>query len=158
MSIFTATVESEAEVSASPAKVWSILSDPRALVRLTPLLRKIQPAGELWVWQMRELNALGASLTPQFTEKMRFEENKLIKFTHAPPASQRERIGAAGSYQLAETAQGVHLSISLSVSADLPLPKAMAPAVKRVMKQTMSMMGDRFAANLLKELGAATVS
>ena len=157
MSVFTATVESEAEVDATPAKVWSLLSDPTALVRLTPLLCNIEATGELWVWQMRELNALGASLAPQFTEKMRFEENKLISFRHAPPTGQRERIGSEGTYELTETARGVHLAINLSVTADLPLPAPMGPAVRRVMKQTMSMMGDRFAANLLKELGAKTV-
>ena len=153
MTDFTATVVSEADVKATPAQVWAILSDPQALVRLTPLLQKIEPAGELWIWQMREVKALGAALTPKFTEKMRFEENKLINFSHAPVAGERERIGAEGIYELAEIKDGVHLSISLSVSADLPLPKAAGPAVRRVMKQTMSMMGDRFAANLLKELG-----
>jgi hypothetical protein len=61
-------------------------------------------------------------------------------------------VGAQGRYDLADIPTGVHLAISLTITADLPLPKAAGPAVRSVMRRTLTMMGDKFSANLLADL------
>jgi hypothetical protein len=86
---------------------------------------------------------------------MTFTEQTSIVYTHAPPPGQRERIGVEGRYDLSDSEAGVHLAISLTVTAELALPRATTHAVQRVMRQTMTMMGDRFSRNLLKDLAGA---
>jgi hypothetical protein len=152
MTTFSVTVSSVAEVEADRHDVWTRLADPDTLVRLTPLLTRIEAAGERWTWHLVELKGLGTGVTPVFTEHMEFVPESSIVFTHQPAPGVRERVGAEGRYDLADSPIGVHLAISLTITADLPLPKAAGPAVRNVMRRTMTMMGDRFSANLLADL------
>ena len=96
---------------------------------------------------------LGAAITPCFTERMVFDENERIDFTHESPKGTHEKTGAEGWYVLKDVDGGTHLAISLTLSADLPLPRAANGAVTRVMRGVMQRMGDRFSANLLRHLG-----
>lgn len=152
MTTFSVTVDSVADVEADRHDVWVRLADPDTLVRLTPLLTRIEAAGGTWTWHLIELKGLGTGLTPVFTVQMDFDPERSIVFTHRPAPGVRERVGAEGRYDLADSPMGVHLSISLTITADLPLPKSAGPAVRKVMRRTMTMMGDRFSANLLADL------
>jgi len=149
MARFTASTRSDALVKADRMKVWNVLTDPVLLPKLTPYLAKIVADGDHWRWEMVKLPVLNLTIAPSFTEKMTFEEGKRIEFTHDPPASTKERAAAEGWYELRETDQGTELSIDLTLEVELPLPRAAAPAVNKVMKRVMDGMGDKFAANLL---------
>lgn len=153
MTRFTATTESHAIVPADRTDIWNALTDPELLPRLTPLLRRIDAHGDIWTWHMTRISALGVSISPSFTERMRFDEGHRIEYTHQPPSGQRERAGAEGWYDLADVGGGTELKISLSLEVDLPLPRRTAPAVRGVMQATMTRMGERFSANLLRHLG-----
>lgn len=153
MSTFSATVETDAVVAAERKKIWDVLTDPVLLPRLTPLLNSIDADGDVWVWHMMRIAALGVSIIPTFTEQMVFDEARRIDYTHQPPAGTHERAGADGWYLLEDVEGGTKLSISLTLGVELPLPKAAAPAVTRVMQATMARTGDRFSANLLDHLG-----
>jgi carbon monoxide dehydrogenase subunit G len=152
---FTETVTSTADVASSRGEVWARLVDPDALVRLTPLLTRIDAHGDTWVWHLSKVGGLGLSVQPCFTEHMVFVEEQSIDFTHQPPGGSKEWIGVTGHYELSDHDRGVHLAISLEITADLPLPGAAGPAVRKVMRQTMQLMGDRFSKNLLADLGVA---
>ena len=149
MATFTASTRSEALVKADRMKVWAALTDPDLLPRLTPYLSRIVVDGDHWRWEMVRLPVLNLNIAPSFTEKMTFEEGKRIEFTHDPPAGARERASAEGWYELSDTPEGTQLSIDLGLCVELPLPRAAAPAVNRVMQRVMDGMGDKFAANLL---------
>ena len=58
-----------------------------------------------------------------------------------------------GRYTLTDTDDGTHLAIRLEVSADLPLPKVSAPAVKAAMRAVMGTMGIGFERGFRRELG-----
>lgn len=156
MTTFSVTVDSVADVEADRHEVWARLADPDSLVRLTPLLTRIEADADTWIWHLVELKGLGIGVTPSFTEHMDFEDESSIVFSHRPPPGARERVGAQGRYDLRDSPTGVHLAISLTITADLPLPKAAGPAVRKVMRRTMTMMGDRFSANLLADLPPRT--
>lgn len=158
MTTFSVTVDSVADVAADRHEVWARLADPDTLVRLTPLLTRIDADGESWTWHLIELKGLGTRVTPVFTEHMVFDPEASIVFTHQPAPGVRERVGAEGRYDLADTATGVRLAISLTITADLPLPRTAGPAVRSVMRRTMTMMGDRFSANLLADLPPRVVA
>lgn len=158
MTTFSATVNSEADVSASRAAIWAALTDPDLLPRLTPLLDSISADGDTWCWSMMKISALGVSIAPSFTEKMTFDEPERIEYTHNPPPGARERAGAEGVYALADIDGGTRLSIDLTLHVDLPLPRAAEPAVRRVMEKTMERTGDRFSQNLLRHLDASTLT
>jgi carbon monoxide dehydrogenase subunit G len=151
---FEANVESVADISASRDDVWMALTDANLLPRLTPLLNKIDVDGDRWRWHMMKIAALGVSVMPVFTETMHFEDGKRIEYNHTPPDGKRERAGAEGVYELSDVDGGTHLTISLTLRVDLPLPKASARAVQRVMKSTMNRTGEKFSQNLLTHLGA----
>lgn len=152
MTLFSVTVDSVADVAADRHEVWARLADPQSLVRLTPLLTSIEAHGDTWLWRLVEIKGLGIGVMPMFTEHMEFDAESSIVFSHRPPPGTRERVGAQGRYDLADSPTGVRLAISLTITADLPLPKSAGPAVRRVMRRTMTMMGDRFSANLLADL------
>jgi carbon monoxide dehydrogenase subunit G len=154
MTCFESTVDSTADISASRSEVWRALTDPVLLPKLTPLLSKIDVDGNKWRWHMMRIAALGVSVVPVFTETMTFEEEKRIEYLHTPADGKRERAGAEGTYELSDVEGGTHLSISLTLRVDLPLPKASARPVQRVMKRTMERTGDKFSANLLRHLNA----
>lgn len=157
MNRFSATNESEAVVAADRAAIWAALTDPVLLPKLTPLLKSIDTDGDQWRWHMIRIAALGVSISPCFTERMRFEDGHRIEFAHEPPAGVREHAAAEGFYELTDVEGGTHLAIKLTLCVELPLPKLAAPAVSKVMGVTMAQTGERFSANLLKHLGATEV-
>ncbi len=150
---FSATTDSTAVVAADRSDIWAALTDPVVLAGLTPLLQRIETDGDLWRWEMQKLPVLGLAVDPTFTERMTFTDRARIEFTHAPPADATERAGAEGWYELSDADGGTHLAISLTLQVELPLSRLAAPAVGAVMKQAMSLTGDRFAANLARHLG-----
>jgi hypothetical protein len=140
-------------VAADRADLWAVLTDPDMLASLTPLLERIDADGDLWRWDMAGLSVLGVGVAPSFTERMRFEEARLIEYTHEPPAGVVERAGATGWYRLSDVHGGVELAIRLRLSLELPLSRVVAPAVTRAMAATMQAIGNRFSRNLLRHLG-----
>lgn len=141
-------------MSADRAAVWEILVDPLLLPKLTPLLSRIEADGDRWRWHLVRLKVLGVGISPVFTERMTFDDKRRIDFTHEPPAGVTEWAGAEGHYELSDVEGGTHLAIELTLDVDLPLSRLAAPVVTRTMQTTMQMMGDRFSANLLRQLGA----
>ena len=154
MTWFEANVASTADISAQRADVWQALTDPVLLPKLTPLLSSIDVDGDKWRWHMMKIAALGVSVVPVFTETMAFQDQSRIDYDHTPPPGKRERAGALGVYELGDVDGGTRLDISLTLRVDLPLPKASAPAVQRIMRRTMERTGAKFAQNLLTHLGA----
>lgn len=156
---FSATTDSDAVVAADRSRIWTVLTDPVLLPRLTPLLRRIEvregdPGVDLWRWHLVGLSVLGVGVSPVFTERMRFTDGRRIDFSHEPPAGAVERTGAEGSYLLEDATGGTRLFIELTLHVELPLSRLASPAVTGVMRATMQHMGDRFSANLLRHLGA----
>lgn len=154
MADFSATVDTTASISASRADVWDALTDPVLLPKLTPLLSSIDADGDLWTWHMMKIAALGVSIVPSFTEKMSFVDGSRIEYSHEPPDGRHERAGAEGTYDLSDVDGGTRLAISLKLTIELPLPRASARAVEKIMTSTMGRTGDKFSDNLLKHLGA----
>lgn len=135
--------------------MWEVLVDPDLLPRLTPLLSRIEADGDRWRWHLVQLKVLGVGISPVFTERMTFEDKRRIDFTHEPPPGVTEWAGAEGSYQLSDAEDGgTRLAIELSLDVELPLSRLAAPVVTAAMQTTMQMMGDRFSANLLRQLRA----
>lgn len=157
MVVFTGTVESSANISAARDAVWAALTDPALLPVLTPLLSSIDADGDVWRWHMAKIAALGVSIAPVFTEKMTFAERTRIAYQHEPPQGVQERAGAHGVYELSDIDGGTHLSISLSLCFDMPLPRSAQGPVTRVMRATMNRTGEKFSANLLAHLGAREI-
>ena len=141
-------------VTADRGAVWEVLTDPVLLPRLTPLLSRIDADGEYWRWHLVQLKVLGIGIAPVFTERMTFDDKRRIGFTHEAPDGVVEWAGAEGHYELSDADGGTHLGIELSLDVDLPLSRLAAPVVTRTMQTTMTMMGERFSANLLRRLGA----
>lgn len=153
MTRFTSSTTAEAVVAAPRQAIWDLLVDPDAIARLTPFLKRVIADGEHWRWEMSGLDVLGVKVAPAFTERMVFDELERIEFHHEPPAGEKERSGVEGWYDLSDADGGTHLATSLAITLDLPLPKVSSPAVTSTMKGVMKTMGDRFSANLLRELG-----
>lgn len=153
MTCFEATNRSTEVVAADRSDIWDVLTDPDALVALTPLLRRIEADGHRWVWHMFGISALGVDIAPSFTETMDFTPERRIDFTHTPPRGQPERAGADGVYLLDDADDGTRLDITITIHVDLPLPGMSRGAVERVMAQSMQRTGDRFGQNLLDHLG-----
>lgn len=153
MNSFSATTDSEAVVPADRMAIWRALTDPDLLPKLMPLLRSIDAHGDVWKWQMARISALGVSVSPAFTERMIFDEGHRIDYRHEAPQGVTERSGVEGWYELSDADGGTRLRISITLQVALPLPRAVAPAVRRVMKGTMTRTGNRFSTNLLRHLG-----
>ncbi len=153
MARFSSTNHSTAVVAAERSRIWDVLSDPDMLARLTPLVRSIVADGDTWVWHLAGIAGLGLEVAPSFTEAMVFTPIERITYNHAPPAGTRERAGAAGWYELSDAPTGTHLEIEITIHVDLPLPRMSAPAVERIMAESMTRAGDAFARNLLDHLG-----
>ena len=153
MATFTATTRNREVVPAERAEIWQALSDPTLLPKLTPYLDKITVDGDHWRWEMTRLPVLSVVVAPAFTERMEFDEKSRIEFTHDPPQGQDEKAAAEGTYHLKDAGPGkTDLSIELTLQIDLPLPRAAAPAVGRVMRTVMNRMGQKFATNLMDHL------
>ena len=136
------------------AEIWSLVSDPGSLTELTPLVRRIDADGDVWVWHLAGISALGVSVEPTFTELMTFEELRSIRFEHRPPDGRSERSGAHGTYELdGVDDERTRLFVDLTLCVELPLPRISRRAVEAVMASTMQRTGDRFARNLYRRLG-----
>jgi carbon monoxide dehydrogenase subunit G len=155
MTRLSASTDTEAIVPADRMAIWAALTDPTLLPKLTPLLQSIDADGDVWTWHMVRISALGVGITPSFTERMTFAEGRRIDYVHEPPHDVTERTGAQGCYELSDADNGTRLKISLTLKVDLPLPRAAAPAVTRVMSRMMRRTGDQFSANLYEHLGIA---
>lgn len=157
MASFTTSTRSAATVTAEPAAVWTALTDPDLVARLTPFLAAVREEGEHWVWEMQKVPVLGKSFSFTFTERMAFDEPHRIDFTHDPDASpDREQAGVDGWYRLTPRSAGTHLETSMAITVDLPFPGLARPAVTTAMKGVVALMGQRFSHNLLTHLGAGT--
>jgi hypothetical protein len=158
MNRFTATTASETVVAARRSEIWAVLIQPELLVELTPLLRRIEVgvdgSADLWRWHMIKIGALGASVRPVFTERMRFDEGRRIGYTHQPPPGVTEHQGADGYYELSDVPGGTRLSMGLTLQLDLPLSRLARPAVSRVVESTIQRTTERFTAHLIRHLGA----
>lgn len=153
MTWFTAERESTAVVAADRSAIWEILTDPAAIARLTPMLERVEADGDHWVWHLETIEVLGHSVVPSFTEKMTFDDQTRIEFSHDPPSGEDERAGVEGRYDLADADGGTELSIRLEISVDLPLPKMASAGVTAAMKGVLRTMGNGFAKRLDEELG-----
>ena len=162
MSGFTATTTAEAIVLATREQIWEVLRDADEVARLTPFVTRIEDRGEHWIWSMTKLPVPKATLSPIFTEKMEFVELERIEFKHDAPEGSDENACVDGWYELEELEPlegepaATMLRTSLSITLDLPLPKALGPAVKGSMKTVINQMGDRFSAGMLETLGTTT--
>lgn len=154
MHTFTTTRRSEIVVAADRGALWTALTDPDLLARLTPLLRRIDADGDVWRWHMAGLSVLGVGISPSFTERMTFDPLRRIGYAHSPPPGVVERAGADGWYSLGDAPGGTRLGIGLTLGVALPLARIAAPAVVSAMNATLQATGDRFTANLLRHLGA----
>jgi carbon monoxide dehydrogenase subunit G len=153
MARFTATTSRQAVVPAERVEVWQVLTDPHLLPRLTPYLDRILVDGNRWRWEMSRLPVLSVSVAPSFTERMDFDPQERIDFSHEPPPGTKEKAAAEGTYTLEEVSpRETELSIDLTLTVDLPLPGVAAPAVGRVMQGVLDRMGEKFAENLLDHL------
>lgn len=154
MATFESTNISESDVPAPREKIWEVITSPDRLAKLTPIIDRISADGDLWCWQLKTVSAVGASVTPSFTERMTFDEGRRLDFQHAPPEGSRERAGANGTYTLDDLPDGgTHLYVHLTLAVDLPLPRTARHAVEPVMAATMARTGQRFAENLYRDLG-----
>ena len=153
MTRFSASTDNEAIVPADRMAIWAVLTDPVLLPKLTPLLRSIDADGDLWTWHMMRISALGVGITPSFTERMTFAEGSRIDYVHEPPARRHRARRRAGLLRDVGRRRRHRLKISLTLSVDLPLPRAATPAVTRVMTRMMRRTGDKFSANLYEHLG-----
>lgn len=153
MTWFSHRVRSSDVVRAPREEIWDVLSDPDLLARMVSRVDRIEADGDRWCWVLRGIDALGIRFEPSFTEQMRFEDQRTIEFTHAPQGS-RERAAADGRYDLADAEDGTEVSIDITLKVDLPLPRAMRPAVEGVMAREMDRTGDHFADQLRRLVDA----
>lgn len=156
MTFFSASREARATVEASREQIWAILTDPPRLARLVPFLRTIEEldGGTHWRWSMSGLKVGGLDVAPTFTERMDLTPPERLEFRHDPPAGSHERAGVEGWYRL--TAVDEHrteLATRLDITVDLPLPRLARRSVEATMRGVVAQMGERFSANLLRELG-----
>jgi carbon monoxide dehydrogenase subunit G len=150
MTVFSASKRSAAVVPFSRDAVWHVLTDARQVGRLTPMVRSIEPRGDLWLWKLAPIEVLGHSVGLSFTEHMDFTSRERIVYTHAPVGD--ERAGVDGTYVLADAGRGTRLTIDLGVHVDLPFPRLARPAVQASMHAVIAAMGAGFARNLDRQL------
>lgn len=152
MTRFTASNSSDATLKSSRKEVWSALTDPELLPKLTPYLHRIDVDGDRWTWNVARVPVLGKSIGTTFTEVMDFEEPTRIRYTHDDSRTD-ENSAVEGEYRLEEVGSGCRVSIDISVTVDMPFPRATRRAVEVAMAAVMAAMGRRFAHNLLRHLG-----
>jgi hypothetical protein len=162
MTRFTTTVRTDDVLDTSADAVWDVMRDPALLADLTPAVAEITADGDRWCWRMVGISALGVSVSPTFTVRMRFEERaalpggrsaRRIDFAHDPAQGSREAAGATGTWLAVDTPAGAYVGIDLTAHVDLPLPRAMSRPVTAVMERTIVTGGARFARNLMAHLG-----
>jgi carbon monoxide dehydrogenase subunit G len=151
---FTRTRRDTADVPHPVDAVWDLLVDPQAVARLTPLVASIDVDDQgRWVWCLQRVPVPGRRLDVTMTEEMTFTPQTRIEFTH-DPLDDGVRAGADGFYGLEEVDAGTRLTIELTITARVPLPGLARPAVEAAMHQVLNQMGNRFATNMLRELGS----
>ncbi|MGD9988087.1 CoxG family protein [Pseudonocardia sp.] len=155
MHTFTTTRTAEVDVPADRGALWAALTDPDLLARLTPLLRGIDADGDVWRWHLAGVSVLGVGISSSFTEKMTFDPQRRIGYTHSPAPGVVERTGADGWYSLDDAPGGTRLGIGLTLRVELPLTRIAAPAVVTAMNATLQRTGDRFTANLVRHVAGA---
>ncbi|MBZ5735497.1 SRPBCC family protein [Nocardioides sp. TRM66260-LWL] len=160
MTAFTASREAHAVVDAPREAIWAVLTDPPRLASLVPFLRTIEAVDEHhWRWEMSGLKVAGLDIAPTFTERMELTPPERLEFHHEPPAGVTERAGVTGWYELtalepaADGTERTALATGLDITVELPLPGLARRTVETTMRGVIAQMGDRFAANLLRELG-----
>ena len=151
MTAFTVRNRSSATVAADRATLWAALTDPELLPRLTPYLKSIDADGDRWTWHLTRIPVLSTAVSPSFTELMSFDEPTSIVFKHDTSRTD-EQAGVDGEYHLAESPAGTDLSIDLSITVELPLPRMARPAVQAAMKGVIAGMGKRFSTNLVRHV------
>lgn len=156
MATFSTSNRSAATVTAEVHEVWTVLTDPDLVARLTPFLHSVTEHGEHWVWQLTRIPVLGTSFSFTFRERMDFDEPHRIDFAHDPAPGADESAGVVGWYALKPHTRGTHLETSMTITVDLPFPGVLRPAVTTAMKGVVGLMGQRFSHNLLAHLGART--
>jgi carbon monoxide dehydrogenase subunit G len=153
MVAFSSRNVSTAVLPVARERIWALVSDPDELTELTPLLRRIDRRGDFWEWRLLGIEALGVSIAPSFTERMRFSAPHLIEFEHAPPLDRGELAGVDGSYRLDEIGESTtRLHIDITLCVELPLPRVARRVVERTIAATMQRTGDGFARNLCDRL------
>lgn len=150
MTVFSAAKRSTAVVPYSREAVWAVLSDPKQVAGLTPMVRSIEDHGATWLWTLAPIEVLGRRVGLSFTEKMDLDRPARIEFTHAPTGE--ERAGVEGTYRLVGKGEGTQLSIDLGVHVDLPFPRLAKAAVQTSMHAVIAAMGAGFAHNLDRHL------
>jgi carbon monoxide dehydrogenase subunit G len=151
---FSSRNASTSTVPAPLAQIWDLISDPVTLGSLTPLVRSIESSGDVWVWSLAGISALGLTIAPTFTERMDFVEMERIEFSHEPPNGSEEKAGAEGVYELRSVSRThTHLQVDITLHVELPLPRLATRTVEGVMAATMRRTGARFAVNLYERLG-----
>lgn len=153
MAVFSSTRRDVADVPHPVDAVWEILVDPAAVARMTPLVASIDVDEQgRWVWCLQRVPLPGHRFDLAMTEEMEFTPRRRIDFRHGP-LGDGSRAGAAGHYLLEPRDGATRLSIELTVTAQLPLPGLARGAVEPAMQRVLTQMGNRFAANMLDELG-----
>lgn len=158
MTSFSAQTHAEAVVLAPQDEIWAALVDPDLVAAFTPFLERITADGEHWRWELTGLNVLGLKVARAFTERMVFDEPHRIEFHHDPPEGTTEQAGVEGWYALRPVDGGTELITDLTITVDLPLPKASGRAVRATMGKVVDRMGDTFAERLLAHLGTTARS
>jgi carbon monoxide dehydrogenase subunit G len=142
-------------VSATQDEVWGALTDPALLADCTPFVRRIAAVDDThWYWELASLDVLGLKVSRSFTERMTFTPKERIDFRHEPPAGETEKAGVAGWYALTPEGEGTRLETEMSITVDLPLPRAAGGAVRATMGRVLDQMGERFSRSLLEHLHA----
>lgn len=154
MNQFSATKREEATVPFPRSRVWEALVDPDLVARLTPMVKSISTSpddAETWIWHLRTIPVVGVAIEPHFTVKMTFTPEEHISYSPVP--GQKENTCVTGEYGLTATGESsTHLSIHLTITVALPLPKMSRRVVHPVMQATLATMGVGFARALDREL------
>lgn len=130
--------------------VWGIFADTATLVSLTPLLAEVRDLGERWEWRMAAINRLGISAAPVFTTLMDVHATGM---RFRPDPTRGEPAAAAGEIRVEpEGLARTSVSLDLTASVSLPLPRLARRAVEGVMDATLRAGGRRFLSNLLQAL------
>ncbi|MBD2759521.1 SRPBCC family protein [Yimella sp. cx-573] len=151
MNSFSARNVSQETVPYDIDTLWSVLTDVKTLQELTPLVRRITPDGDRWKWELTSIPVLNQKFQPVFTALMTFDPKTRISYAH-DPARTDELAAVEGIYTLTPKDEGTHLRIDITVTARMPFPKVMGPAVRTAMNVVMTQMGNGFARNLEKHL------
>ena len=158
MTTFTTGRTSTAVIDAERGRVWDLLVRPELVADFTPFVQRVHDLGDgRWRWHLGAIPYPGGRFSASFTERMSFDAQERIVFSHEPEDGTAERAGANGSYTLRPHDRGTELSITVEISAVLPAPRRAGPLVTTAMDVVIGRMGDRFTQNLLAELGAGEV-